>query len=57
MKFDALKGPLVAKATIEKFVKRVTRLYEQEPEGAVRPLPVGYVRQAVGWVGWCGDWR
>ncbi len=43
-------GLRVAETTIEKFVERATRLYEQErPDG---PSALGmYVRRWVGWVG------
>ena len=43
-------GPRVAKATIERFVERATRLYEQERVGAGAPDALGmYVRRWVGW--------
>ncbi len=44
-------GLTVAKATIEKFVKRASRLYEQERMGKVAPNALGmYVRRWLGWV-------
>ncbi len=40
----------VARATIEKFIKRASRLYEQERIGKVAPDALGmYVRRWVGW--------
>jgi len=45
-------GFRVAEATIEKFVERATRLYEQERERPEGPSALGkYVRRWVGWVG------
>ncbi len=41
-------GLSVAKKTVENFVARAIRLYEQEPEGAVKPLPVWIVCAAGG---------
>ncbi len=50
MKFDALKGPLVAKKTAENFVARAIRLYEQEPGEAEASSRFGlYVRRWVRW--------
>ena len=46
---DGLK---VAKATIQRFVERAARLYEQERMGAGAPDALGmYVRRWNGWVG------
>ncbi len=43
-------GLTVAKATIEKFINRATRLYEQKRVGAGAPDALGmYVRRWVGW--------
>ncbi len=43
-------GLTVAKATIERFVERASRLYEQEPGGASRVSRFGtYVRRWVRW--------
>ncbi len=43
-------GVRVAKATIEKFIKRASRLYEQKRVGAGAPDALGmYVRRWVGW--------
>ena len=45
-------GLTVAKATIEKFVARATRLYEQDREEAFASTRFGmYVRRWVGWAG------
>lgn len=46
----------VAEKTVQRFVERATRLYEQEPGGALRLLPVWGIRYAAvalgeGWVG------
>ncbi len=47
-------GLTVAKATIEKFIKRASRLYEQERIGEVAPAALGmYIRRWVRWV-WAG---
>ena len=44
-------GLTVAKATIEKFLERAARLYEQERERPGGPSPLGlYVRRWVGWL-------
>ncbi len=44
-------GLTVAKATIQKFVERAARLYEQERVGAGAPDALGmYVRRWKGWV-------
>ena len=44
-------GLSVTKKTIENFVARAIRLYEQEPGAASnRPLPAWIVRAAVGWM-------
>ncbi len=43
-------GLTVAKATIEKFVERATRLYEQEPGEVLASARLGlYVRRWVRW--------
>ena len=49
-------GLTVAKATIEKFVERATRLYEQDREEPLSPSRLGvYVRR---WLAWAGAvWR
>jgi RNA-directed DNA polymerase len=45
------EGLRAAKATIQKFVERVSRLYEQEREGRVSPSALGnYVRCWNGWL-------
>ncbi len=46
----------MAKATIEKFVERATRLYEQDREEPLSPSRLGvYVRR---WLAWAGAvWR
>ncbi len=45
-------GLTVARATIERFVERAARLYEQEPEEAFASTRFGmYVRR---WVAWSG---
>ena len=42
----------VAKATIEKFIKRASRLYEQKRMGVVAPDALGiYIRRWMRWVG------
>ncbi len=42
---------MVAQATVERFLARVTRLYEQEQGRPLRSAPLGsYVRRWVGWV-------
>ncbi len=47
-------GLTVAKATIEKFLERAARLYEQEPGEAEASARFGlYVRR---WVRWAGAW-
>jgi RNA-directed DNA polymerase len=44
-------GLRAAKATIQMFVERATRLYEQEREGRVSPSALGnYVRRWNGWL-------
>ena len=43
-------GLTVAKATIEKFVARATRLYEQDRKEPSGPSRLGmYVRRWIGW--------
>ena len=45
------EGLTVAKATIEKFVERAARLYEQDRKEPSGPSRLGmYVRRWVGWV-------
>ena len=45
----------VAQATVERFLARVTRLYEQEQGRPLRSAPLGsYVRR---WVRWTRGWR
>jgi hypothetical protein len=45
-------GLTVAKATIEKFVERATRLYEQDREEPLSPSRLGvYVRRWLAWAG------
>ncbi len=57
MRFDLLgfrfspEGLSVAEKTIEKFLARAVRLYEQEPGGSFgSPLLGLYVRRWVSWV-------
>ena len=46
------EGLTVAKATIEKFVNRATRLYEQDREEPLSPSRLGlYINRWRGWVG------
>ncbi len=45
-------GLTVAKATIEKFVERATRLYEQDREEPLSPSRLGvYARRWLAWAG------
>ncbi len=47
-----LAGLTVAKKTVERFVARAIRLYEQEPEEAFASARLGlYVRRWVRWAG------
>ena len=47
-----LEGVSVGKKTVEKFVARCIRLYEQEPEEALAPARLEfYVRRWIRWTG------
>ncbi len=52
------EGLSLAKKTVENFISRATRLYEQEPEGGLTSHRLGvYVKRWVRWLDSVNEWR